>query len=71
MCAGIYISGINLKEEMGMMHVVNGMWGPELLILKDVPVGLGVLKSMKSRIPLGSLCIMGRYLPISGNDLTK
>ena len=82
-CAGVYSSGITTipkamrravtsgKEVGGMMFVINDVCRPQLLNFKDDPTGLGVLASIQLRLPSGSLCIMGMYWPVPGNNLQK
>ena len=53
------------------MFVIYDTWGPQLLNFKDDPTGLGVLASIQLRLPSGSLCIMGMYWPVPGNNLQK
>ena len=59
------------KEVGGMMFTLNDVWGPQLLNFKDDLTGLGVLASIQLRLPSGSLCIMGMYWPVPGNNLQK
>ena len=82
-CSGVYSSGIitilkavrrevtSGKEIGDMMHVLNDVWGPQLLNFKDGFTGLGVLTSKQLRLQSESLRIMGMYWPVQGNNLTK